>query len=146
MGYWKKEFDKIAKKAIRTYSVQYGSAEEKTAIRIVFDTAGELAFFTQIGMNLKEQVRFLHVLHGPKAKLDLTGKSLLIPRIVRKVLERTAQAHGVDKQQMALVIRKQADDIYVFMASPDNKNIKLLTADELFDDEQIMADQIQEAQ
>lgn len=149
MGYWKNQFDKVARKAITTYADLYKTPAEQTGIMILMERVGEaltggISFWTTINRKAKERVRFLHLYHGPKAKLDVTGMTIIIPKLIAKQLVRLIQQYELDPAVASLQVCLDRDDIYLFLMN-GTRMVKLLGEEETFNDEQITIDQMQEA-
>ena len=143
MGYWKKQFEKVAKKAIINYAIHYGSAPKKTAIVIMLDLARQAKFLIKVQDNIMGEVKFLHIYHGLKAKVDLTGMTMIIPSFISKTMVKLRKEHDLNEMKMNLQVRWDEEEIYIFLCD-GTKMVKLLTDDEVFVDEQIAADLMRE--
>jgi len=143
MGYWKKQFEKVAKKAILNYANYYDCAPDKTVIVIMLDRTGQAKFLIKVEDKIKGEVKFLHIYHGLRAKVDLTGMTMVIPAFIRKAMVKLGEEHQLDPMTMNLQVRYDEDDIYIFLCG-GTKMVKLLTDDEVFVDEQIAADIMRE--
>lgn len=141
MGQWKKQFDQVAAKAIQQYAAHYQTHPDQTGICMLLDKKDKVAFFTMIGQNVKERVKFLHIVQGLKAKVDFTGKSVLFPLFIGKAMVRMSDGFGIPRDKISLIARLDDGEVYLFLMSGP-EIVKILSEEEVMTDEQMVEDQL----
>jgi hypothetical protein len=149
MGYWRKQFEKVAAKAIANYAGIYGTDAADTGIGMCLDAKGKASFCTLIKNVFKEKVKFLHIYHGPGAILDITGMAYVIPAFITKALQQLAQENIISAQTINVNVKwekgegQEPDQVYLFLMD-GKRMIKLLREEDVLSDDQVAATQLEE--
>jgi len=147
-GLWRSEFNTVARNGITNYAKLYGMDTGAIGILMLLDRNKNAQFHITVGKGndpkIREQVKFLHILHKPTTKVDVTGKAYFIPKFIGKALERLAQNFGIDQAVFNVRVQMQDKEIYLFVMD-GTRMVKLLGDEEAFDDDQVTMDLMEEA-
>lgn len=142
MGFWKSEFDKKVRPAIERYAALYGEDPQHVRIKMSLDEKGKAAFWTVIKRQVRERVKFLHIYYNLSTKLDVTGRTMLIRRFIRKALSGLAEEYKIRLDMVNVLVVLDGTEIFLFLMDGLDK-VKLLEEEELLSDERIAADTLE---
>ena len=128
--------------AIHRYADKYGEQPENVRIKMSLDEKGRAIFWTVTGRQVREQVKFLHLYHGEKAKIDVTGRVPLIRMFIRKALTRLAGEHHISPDLVNVMVVLDGKETFLFLMNGLQK-VKMLDEEEIMSDEQISVDAIE---
>lgn len=147
-GHWRSEFNKVARNGITNYAKVYNKDPDDIGILMLLDRGNNAEFHITVGKgsqpDIREKVKFLHILHKPTTKVDVTGKAFLIPKFIGKALERIGKKFEIDPVVFNVRVQMKDGEIYLFVMD-GTRMIKLLGDEEAFEDDQVTMDLLEEA-